>query len=33
MALLTGTGPWSPDTLAAQVERSFGPALGRKAYR
>jgi NAD(P)-dependent dehydrogenase (short-subunit alcohol dehydrogenase family) len=28
---LIGTGPWDPDALAAQVERSFGPALGRKA--
>jgi NAD(P)-dependent dehydrogenase (short-subunit alcohol dehydrogenase family) len=27
---LIGTGPWDPDTLAAQVERSFGPLLGRK---
>jgi NAD(P)-dependent dehydrogenase (short-subunit alcohol dehydrogenase family) len=24
-----GTGPWSLDALAAQVERSFGPLLGR----
>jgi len=24
-----GTEPWSPDALAAQVERSFGPVLGR----
>ena len=24
-----GTGPWSLDALAAQVERSFGPMLGR----
>jgi Enoyl-(Acyl carrier protein) reductase len=24
-----GTGPWSPETLAEQVERSFGPMLGR----
>jgi NAD(P)-dependent dehydrogenase (short-subunit alcohol dehydrogenase family) len=26
---LIGTGPWSVDALAAQVERSFGPVLGR----
>jgi NAD(P)-dependent dehydrogenase (short-subunit alcohol dehydrogenase family) len=26
---LIGTGPWSLDALAAQVERSFGPMLGR----
>jgi NAD(P)-dependent dehydrogenase (short-subunit alcohol dehydrogenase family) len=26
---LIGTGPWSLDALAAQVERSFGPVLGR----
>jgi NAD(P)-dependent dehydrogenase (short-subunit alcohol dehydrogenase family) len=26
---LVGTGPWSVDALAAQVERSFGPVLGR----
>jgi hypothetical protein len=26
---LLGTGPWDPDALAAQVERSFGPLLGR----
>src|SRR5579864_3054037 len=26
---LIGTGPWSVDALAAQVERSFGPMLGR----
>ena len=24
-----GTGPWSVDALAAQVERAFGPVLGR----
>jgi len=24
-----GTGPWSQDALAEQVERSFGPMLGR----
>ena len=24
-----GTGPWQPDALAEQVERSFGPLLGR----
>jgi NAD(P)-dependent dehydrogenase (short-subunit alcohol dehydrogenase family) len=28
---LIGTEPWQLDDLAAQVERSFGPALGRKA--
>jgi NAD(P)-dependent dehydrogenase (short-subunit alcohol dehydrogenase family) len=28
---LIGTGPWDLDALADQVERSFGPALGRKA--
>jgi NAD(P)-dependent dehydrogenase (short-subunit alcohol dehydrogenase family) len=28
---LIGTGPWDPDALASQVERSFGPLLGRKA--
>jgi NAD(P)-dependent dehydrogenase (short-subunit alcohol dehydrogenase family) len=27
---LIGTGPWDADSLAAQVERSFGPLLGRK---
>ncbi len=27
---LIGTGPWDPDALAAQVERSFGPLLGRQ---
>lgn len=26
-----GTGPWSLDALSAQVERSFGQVLGRKA--
>jgi len=26
---LVGAGPWSLDALAAQVERSFGPVLGR----
>jgi NAD(P)-dependent dehydrogenase (short-subunit alcohol dehydrogenase family) len=26
-----GTGPWELDSLADQVERSFGPALGRQA--
>ena len=26
-----GTGPWSLDALAAQVERSFGPMLGQSA--
>ena len=26
-----GTGPWSLDGLAEQVERSFGPMLGRGA--
>jgi NAD(P)-dependent dehydrogenase (short-subunit alcohol dehydrogenase family) len=26
---IVGTGPWDPDALAGQVERSFGPALGR----
>ena len=28
---LIGTQPWDADSLASQVERSFGPALGRKA--
>ena len=28
---LIGTGPWSLDALAEQVERSFGPKLGRPA--
>jgi len=27
---LIGTGPWDLDNLASQVERSFGPLLGRK---
>ncbi len=27
---LVGTGPWDADVLAAQVERSFGPLLGRQ---
>jgi enoyl-[acyl-carrier-protein] reductase (NADH) len=31
VARLIGSGPWSLDALAAQVERSFGPALGRQA--
>jgi NAD(P)-dependent dehydrogenase (short-subunit alcohol dehydrogenase family) len=26
---LAGTGPWDVESLAGQVERSFGPALGR----
>jgi NAD(P)-dependent dehydrogenase (short-subunit alcohol dehydrogenase family) len=26
---LVGTGPWDADSLASQVERSFGPKLGR----
>ena len=26
---IVGTGPWRPDALAEQVERSFGPLLGR----
>ena len=26
---LIGTGPWDPDALAEQVERSFGPIVGR----
>src|SRR5215470_13528193 len=26
---LIGTGPWDPDDLATQVERAFGPKLGR----
>jgi NAD(P)-dependent dehydrogenase (short-subunit alcohol dehydrogenase family) len=26
---LIGTGPWGPDALASQIERSFGPHLGR----
>ena len=28
---LIGTGPWDIDALASQVERSFGPHVGRKA--
>ena len=28
---LIGTGPWDADSLASQVERSFGPLLGRRA--
>ena len=28
---LVGTAPWDPDDLAAQVERSFGAALGKPA--
>jgi hypothetical protein len=27
---LIGTEPWDADALAAQVERSFGPLLGRQ---
>jgi len=27
---LIGTGPWDPDALAEQVERSFGPIVGRQ---
>ena len=27
---LIGTGPWDLDSLASQVERSFGPLLGRR---
>ena len=27
---LIGTGPWDTDALASQVERSFGPHLGRQ---
>jgi NAD(P)-dependent dehydrogenase (short-subunit alcohol dehydrogenase family) len=26
---IVGTAPWEPDTLADQIERSFGPLLGR----
>jgi NAD(P)-dependent dehydrogenase (short-subunit alcohol dehydrogenase family) len=26
---IIGTSPWEPDALAEQVERSFGPLLGR----
>jgi NAD(P)-dependent dehydrogenase (short-subunit alcohol dehydrogenase family) len=28
---IIGTGPWEADALADQVEKSFGPILGRKA--
>jgi NAD(P)-dependent dehydrogenase (short-subunit alcohol dehydrogenase family) len=28
---IIGTGPWEADELAEQVEKSFGPILGRKA--
>jgi NAD(P)-dependent dehydrogenase (short-subunit alcohol dehydrogenase family) len=28
---IVGTGPWELDALAGQVERSFGPLLGRQA--
>ncbi len=28
---IIGTGPWEADALAEQVEKSFGPILGRKA--
>jgi NAD(P)-dependent dehydrogenase (short-subunit alcohol dehydrogenase family) len=28
---LIGIGPWDPDALAEQVERSFGPIVGRQA--
>ncbi len=27
---IIGTGPWDPDALADQVERAFGPLLGRQ---
>jgi NAD(P)-dependent dehydrogenase (short-subunit alcohol dehydrogenase family) len=27
---IVGTGPWDPDALSDQVERAFGPILGRK---
>jgi NAD(P)-dependent dehydrogenase (short-subunit alcohol dehydrogenase family) len=27
---IIGTGPWDPDALSDQVERAFGPILGRK---
>ncbi len=30
---IIGTGPWDADSLASQMERSFGPKLGRKAWR
>ncbi len=26
---IIGAGPWDADSLASQVERSFGPKLGR----
>jgi hypothetical protein len=29
VARVIGTGPWSLDALAAQVERSFRPMLGQ----
>jgi NAD(P)-dependent dehydrogenase (short-subunit alcohol dehydrogenase family) len=28
---IIGTGPWDPDLLSEQVERAFGPILGREA--
>ena len=28
---IIGTGPWDVDALAGQMERSFGPALGKGA--
>ena len=28
---IVGTGPWDVEALATQVERSFGPVLGRGA--
>jgi NAD(P)-dependent dehydrogenase (short-subunit alcohol dehydrogenase family) len=31
VARIIGTGPWDLDALAEQVERSFGPLLGRQA--
>jgi NAD(P)-dependent dehydrogenase (short-subunit alcohol dehydrogenase family) len=31
VARIIGTGPWDLDALAEQVERSFGPLLGRRA--
>jgi len=27
---IIGTGPWDAEDLTEQVERSFGPLLGRK---
>jgi hypothetical protein len=27
---IVGTGPWEADAMAEQVERSFGPLLGRQ---